>query len=141
VSASSRNDLPGTICGAGPAVPSRFIKKQLPDCAAKDFLCYDDLGEFRKSYVKDVLEDKVGELSALDHEVIESLRQHEILSSDDRKTISEALRFGERLSDHIAEFGGSWRFIISFGVVLFGWIVLNAFLLTNEDSIHIPSFF
>jgi hypothetical protein len=34
-----------------------FMKKRLPDCAAKDFVCYDDLGEFRKSYVKDALED------------------------------------------------------------------------------------
>jgi hypothetical protein len=34
-----------------------FMKKRLPDCAANDFVCYDDLGEFRKSYVKDALED------------------------------------------------------------------------------------
>src|SRR6266849_556766 len=59
-----------------------FIKKQMPEWNGKGFICFDDLGKFRKEYVKDVLEDEIGELSALDHEVIESLQQHEILSSD-----------------------------------------------------------
>src|SRR5213079_3503311 len=59
-----------------------FIKKEKPDLDSKGFICLADLGEFRKDYIKEVLEDEIGELSALDQEVIESLEQHEILSSD-----------------------------------------------------------
>ncbi len=33
--------------------------------------------------------------------------------------------FGEKISDAITEFGGSWKFIISFSVVMFGWVLLN----------------
>ena len=109
-----------------------FIKKRLPDLDSKGFICLDDLGEFRRDYIKEVLEDEIGELSALDNEVIESLQQHEILSSDLSKQFEKKLTFGERLSDHIAEFGGSWRFIILFGAVLFGWIILNAIFLLNR---------
>ncbi len=109
-----------------------FIKKKLPDLDSKAFICLDDLGEFRKDYIKEVLEDEIGELSALDQEVIESLEQHEILSSDISKQFEKKLTFGERLSDHIASFGGSWRFISLFGAVLFGWIILNAILLLNR---------
>ena len=109
-----------------------FIKKRLPDLDSKGFICLDDLGEFRKDYIKEVLEDEIGELSALDNEVIESLEQHEILSSDISKQFEKKLTFGERLSDHIASFGGSWRFIILFGAVLFGWIILNAIFLLNR---------
>jgi len=109
-----------------------FIKKRLPDLDSKGFICLDDLGEFRKDYIKEVLEDEIGELSALDNEVIESLQQHEILSSDISKQFERKLTFGERLSDHIASFGGSWRFIILFGAVLFGWIILNAIFLLNR---------
>src|SRR5881397_3443005 len=109
-----------------------FIKKRLPDLDSKAFICLDDLGEFRKDYIKEVLEDEIGELSALDQEVIESLEQHEILSSDISKQFEKKLTFGERLSDHIASFGGSWRFISLFGAVLFGWIILNAILLLNR---------
>ena len=62
-----------------------FIKKKLPDLDSNGFICFDDLGEFRKDYIKEVLEDEIGELSALDQEVIESLEQHEILSADIEK--------------------------------------------------------
>src|SRR3989475_7024141 len=109
-----------------------FIKKKVPDVDSKGFICFEDLGEFRKDYVKEVLEDEIGELSALDQEVIESLEQHEILSSDISKQFEKKLTCGERLSDHIASFGGSWRFIILFGAVLFGWIILNAIFLLNH---------
>ena len=109
-----------------------FIKKRMPDWDGKGFICFDDLGKFRKEYVKDVLEDELGELSALDQEVIESLHQHEILASNIEEQFEQKLTFGERLSDQIASFGGSWRFIILFGVVLVVWIILNAALLVNR---------
>jgi uncharacterized membrane protein len=109
-----------------------FIKKRMPDWDGQGFICLEDLGEFRKDYVKEVLQEEIGELSTLDHEVIESLQQHEILSNDISKQFEKKLTFGERLSDRIASFGGSWRFIILFGVVLVLWIILNAALLVNR---------
>ncbi len=39
--------------------------------------------------------------------------------------------FGERLSDHVAAVGGSWGFIIGFGIVLFGWMFLNSGILAR----------
>jgi uncharacterized membrane protein len=109
-----------------------FIKKRLPSLDSKGFICLDDLGEFRKDYVKEVLEEEIGELSALDQEVIESLQQHEILSSDLSKQFERKLTFGERLSDHIAEFGGSWKFLITFGAVLVIWIAVNGLILVTH---------
>src|SRR5438045_5773326 len=109
-----------------------FIKKKLPDLDDKGFICFDDLGEFRKDYIKEVLEDEIGELSVLDQEVIESLEQHEILSADIEKQFEKKLTFGERLSDRIAEFGGSWKFLITFGAVIVVWIGANAVLLATR---------
>ena len=86
----------------------QFIKKKVPDVDGKAFICFEDLGNFRKDYVREVLEDEIS-------------RQFE------RK-----LTFGERLSDRIAEFGGSWKFLISFGAVLLFWIVLNAVILATR---------
>jgi len=40
--------------------------------------------------------------------------------------------FGERLADRVAEFGGSWTFIVTFGAILLSWIVLNSFLLAKK---------
>src|SRR6266853_460418 len=41
-----------------------FIKKKLPDFDSKAFICFEDLGKFRKDYIKEVLEDEIGSLSA-----------------------------------------------------------------------------
>src|SRR5215813_11708609 len=109
-----------------------FIKKKMPDLDSKAFICFEDLGDFRKDYVKEVLEEEIGELSALDHEVIQSLEQHEILSADISRQFERKLTFGEHLSDRIAEFGGSWKFLISFGAVLLFWIALNGVVLVTR---------
>jgi CRP/FNR family cyclic AMP-dependent transcriptional regulator len=44
------------------------------------------------------------------------------------EVIDEEATFGNRLADGVARFGGSWRFIISFGVVLVSYTALNVAL-------------
>ena len=39
----------------------------------------------------------------------------------------EKLTSGQRISDQVAKFGGSWSFIITFSAILFVWIVFNSF--------------
>ena len=109
-----------------------FIRKRTPHWDPNGFICHDDLGAFRKEYLKDVLEDELGELSALDQEVVASLQQHEILSADVSKEFEHKLTSGERLSDRIAEFGGSWKFLILFGIVLAVWIIINGIMLATR---------
>ena len=109
-----------------------FIQKRVPHFDPRGFICFNDLGRFRRDYVKEVLEDEVGELTALDHEVIDSLQQHEILAENTGKEFEKDLTFGERLSDRIADFGGSWTFIMSFGVVLVVWIIINTLVLATR---------
>ena len=42
---------------------------------------------------------------------------------------AERLTVGERLADRVASVGGSWGFIVAFGVFLAGWAILNLVLL------------
>ena len=44
------------------------------------------------------------------------------------EVIAETLTFGDRLADGVARFGGSWAFIVSFGVVLAAWVAVNVAL-------------
>ena len=44
------------------------------------------------------------------------------------EVIDEEATFGNRLADGVARFGGSWHFIISFGVVLVSYTALNVAL-------------
>jgi uncharacterized membrane protein len=41
------------------------------------------------------------------------------------EVIEEHLTFGDHIADEVARFGGSWRFIISFGVTLAVYVIVN----------------
>jgi len=47
------------------------------------------------------------------------------------EVIAENLTFGDRIADVVARFGGSWSFIITFGVVLTLWVAVNVVLATR----------
>lgn len=68
------------------------------------------------------------------HRIIEQTVQEESLIS--KRVLEEnqrqELTFGERVADRVAEFGGSWTFIIFFGVVLVCWITINTVVLTTR---------
>jgi CRP/FNR family cyclic AMP-dependent transcriptional regulator len=49
-------------------------------------------------------------------------------SRNPNELIEEQATFGERIADAVARFGGSWSFIISFGVVLSVYVAANAIL-------------
>ena len=70
--------------------------------------------------LKDVREDMS------DDELTELLLENKISVSDDKK-----ITFGQRASDKLAEFAGSWFFIISFTLFLIIWILINVYFLKN----------
>jgi uncharacterized membrane protein len=108
------------------------IKRSYPAWSEEGFICLDDLIRFRYAYVSALVEDEKGELTDLEKEVLESMTRHEILSTQVDKEYESRLTFGQRLSDRIAQFGGSWRFIITFGGILVAWIVLNSVALLTR---------
>jgi uncharacterized membrane protein len=101
----------------------------LPDWSAEGYICAADLNRFRMQYIENLLESEKGELSALDREVLESLKLHDTLTADVDMEFEKELTFGEKLSDKLADFGGSWTFLIIFGGILMVWILLNSIAL------------
>jgi len=105
------------------------IRRELPDWDDDDFICRNDLARFRTRYVHQILESEKGDLTALEHEVLDSLREHELLSTNVDAEFEQEWTFSERLADRIATFGGSWLFLVSFGVFLAAWIAANSLVL------------
>ncbi|MGB9661965.1 MAG: DUF1003 domain-containing protein [Moorellaceae bacterium] len=105
---------------------AKTIQKKYPDWSPDEFICFSDLNRFMTEYVQDILEAEKGELSALELEVIRSLKEQEILSENIDTAFERQLTFGERLADKVAEFGGSWRFIIIFATIIILWITVNS---------------
>jgi uncharacterized membrane protein len=105
------------------------IRKTYPDWSSSGFICISDLNQFRANYVKNVLEKEKGEISTIEEQVIRSVKENELLSKNINTEFEQKLTFGERLADKIADFGGSWNFIVIFGVVLLLWVAINSMIL------------
>ena len=50
----------------------------------------------------------------------------------------ERLTLGQHIADRVASFGGSWTFIITFGVVLLSWVGLNVYLAARGAHLGLP---
>jgi uncharacterized membrane protein len=114
--------------------PSLFdrIKAEYPALPVEGYICSEDLDRFRSRYVTELLGEERGELTKLEQEVVQSLADHETLAENIEAEFVGQRTFGERLSDHLASFGGSWTFIIIFGVVLCVWMAFNIFIVGQE---------
>jgi uncharacterized membrane protein len=69
-------------------------------------------------------------LSPLERDVIERIASGKVLQRDDGEHCQD-MGFGAQLADRVAAIGGSWAFISAFGIVLFGWMLINSPLLKN----------
>jgi uncharacterized membrane protein len=109
------------------------IKAEYPDLPAEGYICTADLDRFRSRYVTDLLREERGELTKLEQDVVQSLADHETLAENIEAQFAGHRTFGERLSDHLASFGGSWTFIMFFGAVLLVWMAFNVIVSTREQ--------
>ena len=84
-----------------------------------------ELARYRMLYVEELLQQEHGEFSELDREVAESIAKQDTIAENTEEEYEESRTLGEKLSDHLASFGGSWRFLISFAVILLVWMAYN----------------
>ena len=75
--------------------------------------------------ISKLLSDEKKHLDKLHKIVKDSIEAEELVMHNLSQPSTENLNFGERLSDNVAVFGGSWKFIITFFIVLTLWIVFN----------------
>ena len=79
-------------------------------------------------------------LTETERQVLEQTIGKKALSLDTSAVFDEKSTFGQRLADGVASFGGSWTFLISFGVVLVSWVGFNL-LLTQSAPDPYPFIF
>jgi uncharacterized membrane protein len=114
-------------------VPAEFVrdpvqtllKEICPAWSSESFVCMADLNRLRVEYVERSLTEERGELTELERDVVESLKQLDLVASNPVEDFDRQVTVGERVADRVASFGGSWTFLICFAAVLFGWILLN----------------
>lgn len=110
----------------------RLIRKEYPNFGKDKYIAVSELTRFKEAYITEFLKDESGQLSQLDQQVIQSFKDNKVISASMDNDCTTAPSVGERVADKVAEFGGSWTFIISFVIFLLVWIMLNIYWLNNK---------
>ena len=108
-----------------------FINKTHPNFSKSCFLSIEEMNDYREKYISEFLNKKLGNLTEVEKQVIQSVSKNTMISTEVEEDEKE-ITFGQKLADKVAEFGGSWGFIIFFMSFLVAWILLNVFWLSNH---------
>ena len=130
------------ICGKEARLPVRFgairptiatmVAADHPNLAPDNIICTRHVSDYRNRYVAELLERERGELTELERQVVESLEREETVSRDVEKAWEKHRTIGEVVADAVADFGGSWTFIIIFFAVLVVWMGFNVWASTRD---------
>ena len=68
------------------------------------------------------------------HEIVKkSIEDEDLIIRNLLNPPKEILTKGQRVSDKVARFGGSWAFIISFLIIMASWIAYNSIMVDKEN--------
>jgi len=101
------------------------IRLDFPDLPPYAKISLKELARYRMLLVEELLQQEHGEFTELDRQVAESISKQDTIAENTEDEFEEHRTLGERLSDGLASFGGSWAFLISFAVVLVIWMAIN----------------
>lgn len=81
--------------------------------------------------INNLLQSETAQLSRLQDIVKKTMKDENLIIENLLHPPEEVLTTGQKISDKVARFGGSWAFIIMFMVILFVWILFNSIALTK----------
>lgn len=115
---------------------TNYIKSQYPQLQTESKIALTELNQLRIAYIKSKLESNYGSLNTLEEHVVSSLQSKSPVQW--RVEDEVVLTSGQKLADSVARFGGSWTFIMSFGIFIAVWILINTILQTTNAFDNYP---
>ncbi len=86
----------------------------------------------RQNTARTLMATELDKLPPDEREIVERFINRKHMARNVLREFDESMSFGERLSDRIAEIGGSWTFILAFLFILAAWMFFNSFMLHRE---------
>lgn len=110
-----------------------YIRESYPEFTTEDYISKKEFDKIRKNYLLHLIATENDDISLVEKQVVDAITGNKILSEDVEPIIDNQLTMGQHAADKIAEFGGSWKFIILFFFILIIWIMLNAWFLGKSS--------
>jgi uncharacterized membrane protein len=104
-----------------------LIKNENSEWNDKCYICKDDFNRLRRKYISNLVTEERGKIEKIEEEVINSIHESDLLSANPNLAYQEITSTGNKIADKVAKFGGSWKFIIIFFLILMIWIFINTY--------------
>jgi len=108
------------------------IRKDHPDFNDSCYISTRELFKYRQRHMESIIKKEVGQMTELEQQVLEKMKSNKFIADNVEPDMEREYTFAERLSDKIAEFGGSWKFIIAFFVMMIVWMAVNVYWYQNK---------
>lgn len=109
-----------------------LMQKDNPAFKPSQFLALPELNQYREKYIAQFLSKQIGELTDVEKAILDSIADKTTLTDKLEGRSSQPSTLGQRVADRVASFGGSWTFIMLFGLFMFLWIFANVYWLANK---------
>lgn len=109
-----------------PALSER-IRVDHPHLVDEALIDRQEVNRYRQLQVAELLQQEHGEFTELDRQVAESIAQQDTIAENIERSFEQRRTLGERFSDGLASFGGSWAFLLSFALFLAVWMAYNVY--------------
>ena len=114
------------------------IKQDYPQAQATDYICGHHLLKYRLDRVDAMINADLKQTKKINHKLTRALQSDDYDIIDVNEVLTNSLTFGQKVSDDVARFGGSWGFIFIFMVVLLGWMLVNGLYLFGVNFDNYP---
>ena len=114
------------------------IKRDYPQSKVTDYICGHHLLKYRLDHVDAMINADLKQTKKINHKLTKALQSDDYDIIDVNESLTNSLTFGQKVSDEVARFGGSWGFIFIFMFVLLGWMIVNGLHLFGVDFDNYP---
>lgn len=115
----------------------KLIQLDFPGWNDSSYICKTDYKNYKIKYITNLISEETGQIEKLESEVIQTIQNSDFISTNINSEFARGTK-GEQISDALAKFGGSWKFIIFFFLVLLSWILINSFYLIGKPFDPFP---
>ncbi|MGV2140016.1 DUF1003 domain-containing protein [Agrobacterium sp. 16-2014-1-2a] len=109
-----------------------YLRRKYPSLKPDDTIDRGRIEELRRQSILDLLREDRGELTPIENEVANSIASRETLAENTELEFDDTETLGSRVADLVADFGGSWIFIIGFASLLAVWMAYNTFVVASD---------
>ncbi|WP_125544978.1 DUF1003 domain-containing protein [Levilactobacillus lindianensis] len=114
------------------------VKREFPQSQPGDYICGHHLLKYRLEHVDAMINADLKQTKKINNKLTKALQSDDYDIVDVNETLTESLTFGQKVSDDVAHFGGSWGFIFAFMFVLLAWMIVNGLHLFGINFDNYP---